>query len=439
LDKDGRWEMSPKDVNDRQLALLRRVAEGVEPVTSREYHLATTMYALRNRGLVTTKRMGGGAWIASITEEGRYYLAHGHHRADAAMAATERSKPTEPGRKPLRISGEDLIQRLVDAGGSFHVVDPEPVLRAAWRRAIHAAATGGNLPAGMRLWHTGRDKGDLMVRLVARRAPEAKTQQKAPSISVPERLIRPHAVVARIRELSKPKPRPSGLDRMYTSSRDLRRGLDVSRPSLGRALRILQALITEAERRGYGANLDDKTGDPRVRIRLKGHEFAVSVREKDGVLRVILPSEYSGRRLWSDGIRAAVEDKLGDVLANIEARADEAEHHRLERERREEEDRLAWEQVMERARERFAEDQRAALLRDQVAAWRLAADIRSFCSAARGAVGHSEAAVAWLAWATAYADAIDPMSEALAMPQSREPSPEELRPYLRGWNPYGPI
>jgi hypothetical protein len=83
--------MSPKSVNARQLALLRRIADGVEPVTSHEYHVATTVYALRNRGLVATTRTGGGAWTASITEEGRHYLAHGHYRADAAVTATERS------------------------------------------------------------------------------------------------------------------------------------------------------------------------------------------------------------------------------------------------------------------------------------------------------------------------------------------------------------
>jgi hypothetical protein len=431
--------MSLKNVNDRQLALLRRIADGVEPVTSREYHLATTVYALRNRGLVATTRTGGGGWTASITVEGRYYLAHGRYRADATEAVTERSKPTEADRKPPSISGEDLVQRLVDAGGSLHIGDPEPAVRAAWRRAIHTAANGGKLPAGMRLWHTGRDKGDLVVRLVARRALEATPLQKAPPIPVPERLVRPHAIVGRIRELSEPRPRPSGLDRLYISSRDLRRGLDVSRPSLGRALRILQALITEAERRGYGAHLDDRTGDARVCITVKGHQFAVSIREKDGVLRVVLPSEYAGRRLWSDGIRVAVEDKLGDVLANIESRAEEAEQRRLEQERREEERRRAWEQEMERAREHYAEDQRAAFIRDQVAAWGLAADIRSFCSAATRALGSpSEEAETWLRWAIHYADDIDPLSSALVVPQIREPSPDELRPYLHGWNPYGP-
>jgi hypothetical protein len=177
--------MPPKNLNDRQLYLLRRIADGVEPVTSREYHLAISVYALRDRGLVTTTRTGGGAWIASITDEGRYYLAHGHYRADAAVTVTDRSKSIEPNRKPPRISGDNLIQRLVAAGGSLHIPNPEPAVRAAWRRAIHAVANGGNLPAGMRLWHTGRDKGDLVVRLVVRRSLETKTQQKAPPIPVP--------------------------------------------------------------------------------------------------------------------------------------------------------------------------------------------------------------------------------------------------------------
>lgn len=179
-------------------------------------------------------------------------------------------------------------------------------MRAAWRRAIHAAANAGKLPAGTRLWHTGRDKGDLVVRLVARQTLEAKTQQKASPISVPERLIRPHAIVARVKDLSKPRSRLSGLDRLYASSRDLRRGLDVSRPSLGRALRILQALTTEAERRGYAVHLDDRTGDPRVCITVNAHEFAVTVREKDGVLRFI--------KAWNDRCEPFVWTRDADAI-----------------------------------------------------------------------------------------------------------------------------
>lgn len=105
--------MSPKNVNELQLTILRRIADGVEPVTSHEHHLATTVYALRNRGLVATMRTGS-TWTVSITDDGRYFLSHGHYRADAAATVTERSKPTEADRKPPTISGEDLIQRLGD-------------------------------------------------------------------------------------------------------------------------------------------------------------------------------------------------------------------------------------------------------------------------------------------------------------------------------------
>ena len=44
----------------------------------------------------------------------------------------------------------------------------------------------------------------------------------------------------------------------------------------------------------------------------------------------------------------------------------------------------------------------------------------------------------WLAWAIAYADAIDPLRRAFEMPSNPEPSPEQLKPYLQGLNPYGP-
>ena len=88
-------------------------------MTSVGYHPATTVYALRNRGLVATTRRGGGGWTASTTAEGRFYLADGHYRAGPDMTVTERSKPTASDRKAPSISVEDLIQRLVDAGARF--------------------------------------------------------------------------------------------------------------------------------------------------------------------------------------------------------------------------------------------------------------------------------------------------------------------------------
>ena len=58
--------MGTTRINERQRALLERIANGAEPVTSAEYTLATTVYALRGRKLVRTVRRSGG-WVAEIT------------------------------------------------------------------------------------------------------------------------------------------------------------------------------------------------------------------------------------------------------------------------------------------------------------------------------------------------------------------------------------
>lgn len=64
-----------RPVNDRQLEILRRIADGRQPVSSTEPELATTVYALRARGLVETKRRNGG-WAAVPTEHGVFYAQH---------------------------------------------------------------------------------------------------------------------------------------------------------------------------------------------------------------------------------------------------------------------------------------------------------------------------------------------------------------------------
>lgn len=71
-------------LNERQLTVLRRIAEGVEPVTSAEPHLALTVYALRDRGLVEAKRRAG-RWAATITRQRR-----------------RNSQPADPGPTHLR-------------------------------------------------------------------------------------------------------------------------------------------------------------------------------------------------------------------------------------------------------------------------------------------------------------------------------------------------
>jgi hypothetical protein len=133
-------------INQRQLDLLRRIADGGKPVTSDEPHLAITVYALRGRGLVSTRRRAGG-WIAEISDAGRLFLGHGQH-PDAIT-------PPEPARideiPEPSITPRRVLEELRSGGGSLTVADPTWDTRAAWRRAVHALRASGLVPSNQAL------------------------------------------------------------------------------------------------------------------------------------------------------------------------------------------------------------------------------------------------------------------------------------------------
>ncbi|MEU6927655.1 hypothetical protein AB0A05_00595 [Streptomyces sp. NPDC046374] len=81
-----RW--SP--LNERQLALLDRLANGKESEEPWDPGEFRTAYALRDRGLVTIKRSGSKV-DAQVTEAGTFYLQHGHHPDDPAHAGEEKA------------------------------------------------------------------------------------------------------------------------------------------------------------------------------------------------------------------------------------------------------------------------------------------------------------------------------------------------------------
>lgn len=130
--------MRPWDpLNVRQVDTLRRIGDGADDVTSADAPLALTVYALRDRGLVTTPGQAG--WRrAEITDAGRFYLEHGHHprRPDRRSKRRRKKDPA----KQIGIAPEDLLRMVQTAGGSLTIPDPAPSVRAAWRRAIYAAA-----------------------------------------------------------------------------------------------------------------------------------------------------------------------------------------------------------------------------------------------------------------------------------------------------------
>ena len=449
-----------------QLELLSRIAEGRQPVTSREPALAATVYALRTRRLVTTPR-SDGVWTAMITDAGQYYLEHGEY-AGAGRPSPDAGEPTLlRARIPRRSRPEAAAcaeeQRVPDARElirvlqeqeAVRVADPPPKVRSAWRSAIRSLTAQGLVPAGYHLEHQGLDQGNLVVELVSDAYPGGRDGSDS-RVAVPE--VADTAVPV-VRELRRHPDR-----------------LTVSAGSMPRALRLVQALAVEAGRRGWRVALTDD-GSPGFVIHVSGRGYVVLMREEydtrvvpdvddvddpklyswqripkrprdvaSGRLVLELADDayrYRGRhRRWADRQRWRLEDKLGDVLAEVQARAGIDEYEQQAAERAEAERRRQWEQAMARARERFAEDYRVKVLDEQVSRWRRAQTIRDYATALQetGDADELPSDVAgWIGWVRAYADSIDPLLSASRVPDVPEPRPEDLRPYLKGLSPYGP-
>jgi|SRR5690606_29720716 len=81
-------------LNDRQLTLLRKLAAGDDP-GAQDQGMRRSTYALRDRGLVTVSRRGGG-WRAEVTEAGRFYLQHGHHPEHPVRGRTAAGESKAP-------------------------------------------------------------------------------------------------------------------------------------------------------------------------------------------------------------------------------------------------------------------------------------------------------------------------------------------------------
>ena len=93
---------------------------------------------------------------------------------------------------------------------------------------------------------------------------------------------------------------------------------------------------------------------------------------------------------------------------------------------------------MERAKERYYQAHLAKVLRAQVAAWQETRLIRDYLAVLEETHGDGDEAVDWINWIRNYANRIDPLQSSPTMPESPEPSPEDLKPFLNGLSPYGP-
>ncbi|MGW8951526.1 hypothetical protein [Streptomyces sp. NPDC055709] len=485
-----RW----KALNGRQLTLLRHIAAGEDP-GAQDPGMRRTTYALRDRGLVTVSRRGGG-WRAQVTEAGRFYLEHGHHPEHPTLGATladesttpvavatsrgrgsktrsatvGESKRTTTHKKPpapykdrslpaaRRAQAAKLVERLV-AERQVVISKPDEDEITEWRRVIDFAKRHGLTPSGKRiekhqLWNAGRH---LQISLVD--GPHANSERTSlediPRVPVPAQLRSPHHVVAALRDSERRLLMPPALRR--------------------RALLLLQGLAAEAERRKYkvrkpsvsdsdhrsahyynGRYFPASCREGALEIVINGFTYTVTVKKEfpqsadpDRSQQLALDIGYSRskrRHQWGDRKRSKLEDVLGLALRELETRAVEDRQQQLDEKQAKEERRIRWEAAMASAKEKAAQAHFGTILREQAKQWQEAHKLRQYCDALERRLNGAEregdlnveSVGAWLRWARDYAETLDPLTELPTMPSGLVFEPDDLKPYLNGWSPYGP-
>lgn len=282
------------------------------------------------------------------------------------------------------------------------------------------------------------------------RVPTVKSDVATELVPVPDRLVDPHPLVARTLKLASRADSVNG--RLML---DFKQALHISVSGivLDRALRILDALIKASERSGFSWRV---TNEGRTVVTLQDVQMKVVLKERLSRREVPRPTAQIGRsrrgwehefspmawprhewvstnqlsfqideyvegvmrRNWNDTNKAALDDRLHEIVAGLPVVISGIAAHRksVEDWRRayKLEEELRLEQVRESERLRRL---RASLVRS-MSNWERAGRIRKFCDAvelkAATLLGDQYHSIScWLNWARDQADALDPLEASI--------------------------
>jgi len=175
-------------------------------------------------------------------------------------------------------------------------------------------------------------------------------------------------------------------------------------------------------------------------VRIPQFDYTLSER-----LRLVLSGGQPHRASeWVDSAQRPLEDQLAEIVQEIGLRGEAGERKRLDDLEAARQKRLRWEAAMAEVRERYAEKFRIEQLESQEAAWRHAGRLGEYLQAARAQVEalppglERTQAEEWAEWATRHVADLQLMAQRFRLPKIPEPRSDDLKPFLRGWSPYGP-
>jgi len=403
--------MARKPVNARQLEVLRWVADGCPEGVMTDFSYKTTAVALRNRRLLKVSKRGG--WRAELTDDGRYYLAHGAYpdvpSGPAPPSCAKREEEPRP-QEPADAARVEDVPPSASGSPSIPVEQPKIVVPESLRNPHPVIAELRDSKRDLDLTALVRGRALRVLHALAKEA-EARGYTVEP--------------VKKHRE-------PYG--RVSYDSRD---HLIINTGEVREGVRIVQ--------------LTDKTPHVLTAREIKEAESPWPRRPPkydhtpNEYLRVELDRAWNGsRHTWSEGPRGPIDRKLSAVLDEIGRRHERAKERRLEAEAARVERERQWHVAHDRAHLLLQEHHRAEVLYEQVHDWQRAGELREYVEAMRekattlASGEEQEAAREWVEWASGFTDRLDPLNREIAMPAEVEARPEALKPFMGSWSAYGP-
>lgn len=455
-------------LNERQQAVLDWVGQGCPAGVWPDSTYKTSGQALQNRGLVKiTKRRGH--WSAQLTDKGRRHLTErGIHPVEQSTEPPERPsrKPALPRPRTAPRARTNYADQLLEelAANDGHLIKPiESGPHAVnWTSRVNAARKSGKIPRTQEL-HGYPTHSGYEIKLVD--IPAWRLAELAP-LYVPSRLTKSHAVVAALQKQSQP--------------------MGLTKPVQGRALRIIQTLITATEAQGHKAALGATQGAPPPHRRRKAPPHFTITAQGESVGFLVLQEQdrsehvptdkeladakkYSWMRIarfdytpscrlrfmlrggsphraseWADLPGQPLEDQLAEIAQEVGLRGEAAERKRLADQQAREAQQRRWEAAMQEARAAYAHAYGVKHLEEQADAWHRASRLSEYVAAVRDHAtslppGQERTEIeAWLAFADAHLKHLTESAAAPKLPTPQKPSGDDLKPFLGHWSPYGP-